>query len=128
VVVALDGSGIAVFPQLASGLLGTPTTTATADTLKLRLGQLDGDGRLDVAAIGWGTDTVSVLLNNGAGGLRAPVTYAAQHDGYDDLEVGDVSGDARDDIVVMSGQGFVPNISVLAQRATGGFGPAAEYS
>ena len=80
-----------------------------------------------MAGIGWGTNTVSVLVNNGHGGLLSPVVYPAKHEGYDDLEVADVSGDGRDDLIVMSGQGFSPNISVLAQLPAGGFGTAAEY-
>jgi hypothetical protein len=119
---------VQVFPQRTTGTLGAPTMYSTADSNKIRLGQLDGDGRLDVAGVGWGTNFVSVLRNNGTGGLLAPVQYPAQHAGYEDLEVGDVTGDARDDLVVMSGQGYaVPNISVLAQLPTGGFGSAAEY-
>jgi hypothetical protein len=128
VVVGLDGLGVQVFPQLQSGSLGAPTLTATTNGGKIRLGQLNGDGRLDVAGVGWGTNTVSVLLNDGNGGILAPVEYAAQHAGYEDLEVADVTGDGRDDLVVMSGQTYaVPNISVLPQLAAGGFGPAAEY-
>jgi hypothetical protein len=131
VVLGLTRLGIQVFPQLAGGTLGAPSLTPTNDGYKLRLGRLNGDALLDVAGIGWGTDgdTVSVLLNDGAGGLLAPVTYAARHGGYDDLEVADVSGDGRDDLVVMSGQSYaIPNLSVLPQLAGGGFGPAAEYS
>jgi fibronectin type 3 domain-containing protein len=128
VVLGVDHVGVQVFPQLQNGTLGSPTTTPTTDCAKIRLGNLNGDSRLDVAGIGQGTDTVAVLLNNGNGGLAAPVTYAAQHDGFDDLEVGDVTGDSRDDVVVMSGQGLVPNISVLPQLQTGGFGQAASYS
>ena len=96
--------------------------------MKLRIGQLDGSAGLDVAAIGWGTGTVSVFANDGQGQLGAPVVYAAQHGGYDDLEVGDVSGDGRDDLVVMSGQTYaIPNISVLAQLPGGGFATPATY-
>jgi uncharacterized protein DUF11/VCBS repeat protein len=128
VVVGLDGVGVQVYPQLATGALGAPALTPTADGRIVRLGNLNGDTRPDVAAIGWGTNTVSVLLNDGAGGLQAPVSYPAQHSGYDDLEVGDVTGDARDDLVVMSGQTYaVPNLSVVPQLVAGGFGPAAEY-
>jgi hypothetical protein len=119
---------VQVFPQLADGSLGAPTLTSTPNSGKIRLGRLDGDGRLDVAGVGWGTNTVSVLLNDGAGGLRAPVEYPVQHAGYEDLEVADVTADGRDDLVVMSGQLYaVPNVSVLPQLASGGFGVAAEY-
>jgi Domain of unknown function DUF11/FG-GAP-like repeat len=128
VVVGLDGTGVQVYAQLADGTLGGPSLHATTNGDLVRLGQLDGDGRLDVAAVGWGTNTVSVFLNDGAGGFQAPVQYAAQHAGYEDLEVDDVTGDGRHDLVVMSGQLYaVPNVSVLAQGAAGGFGPAAEY-
>jgi Domain of unknown function DUF11/FG-GAP-like repeat len=129
VVVGVSGVGAQVFPQTASGALGSPITYATPDGRQVRLGLLDGDATLDVAATGWGTGTVSVLLNDGAGGLRQPVVYGAPHSGYDDLEVGDVTGDGRDDLVVMSGQLYAtPNVSVLAQLAGGGFGAAASYS
>jgi hypothetical protein len=128
VVVGLDEVGLQVYTQTARGVLDSPTFYPTPDGNLIRLGQLNGDGRLDVAAIGWGTNTVSVLLSDGAGGLQLPVTYPARHSGYDDLEVGDVTGDGRDDLVVMSGQTYaVPNLSVLAQLDSGGFGPAAEY-
>ena len=101
-----------VFPQFADGTLGSAVATPTANSNKVRIGRLNGDASLDVAGVGWGTNTVSVLLNDGSGRLRAPVTHAAQHGRYDDLE----TADGRDDLVVMSGQLYaVPNISVLAQ-------------
>lgn len=129
VVVGATGAGVQVFPQLSSGALGSATLYPTPNGRQVRVGNLNGDGRVDVAAVGWGTNNVSVLLNDGAGGLQAPVEYPAQHGGYDDLEVGDVTGDGRADLVVMSGQLYaVPNISVLAQLPGGGFGAAAEYS
>jgi hypothetical protein len=129
VVVGSDGAGVQVYPQLSTGTLGAPALYATANGRQVRIGQLNGDGRLDVAAAGWGTNTVSVLLNDGAGGLQAPVEYPARHGGYDDLEVADVTGEGRADLVVMSGQLYAdPNVSVLAQLSGGGFGAAAEYS
>jgi fibronectin type 3 domain-containing protein len=127
-VLGVGGLGIQIFPQDPSGTLGTPTLTPTPDSDRIRLGHLDGDGSLDVAGVGWGSNTVSVLLNDGTGGLGTPSVYPAQHAGYEDLEVADVTGDGRDDLVVMSGQTYaVPNVSVVAQLPDGGFGPAAEY-
>ena len=128
VIVGASGLGIQIFPQLETGVLGTPTLIETPDSLKVRVGNLDAAVGLDLVGIGWGTGTVSVFLNDGAGRLGAPVVYPAGHGGYDDLEVGDVARDGLDDIVVMSGQTYaIPNISVLPQLAAGGFGPAAEY-
>ena len=128
VVVGAASLGVQVFPQLADGSLGTPTFIETVDSLRVRVGNLDASPGLDLVGIGWGTGTVSVFLNDGAGQLTAPVVYPAAHGGYDDLEVGDVTRDGKDDIVVMSGQAYaIPNLSVLEQLPGGGFGPAAEY-
>ena len=65
VVVGVSSVGVQVFPQTTSGALGSPATYATPDGRQVRLGRLDGNATLDVAAIGWGTGTVSVLLNDG---------------------------------------------------------------
>ncbi len=128
VVVGASHLGIQIFPQLETGVLGAPTLIETPDSLRVRIGNLGGGPGLDVVGIGWGTNTASVLLNDGAGNLASPVVYSARHGGYDDLEIGDVSGDGLDDVVVMSGQAYaIPNISVLPQTAGGGFGTAAEY-
>ena len=122
VVVGVRDIGIQVFPQLSDGTLGAPTLTSSIDSLRVRLGFFDSDAALDAVGIGWGTDTATVFANQG-GTLVATPPLAVPHDGWDDLEAADVSGDGRDDIVVMSGQGLVPNIEVLTQLAGGGFAP-----
>jgi hypothetical protein len=129
VVVGLDDAGIEVFPQLPDGTLGASILYPTADAYKIRLGDLNNDGRLDVAAIGWGTDTATVFTQNSAGTFDGPMVYVVNHSGYEDLEVGDVTGDGLTDIVVMSGQLYAtPNIGVLAQQFAGGFDAPAYYS
>jgi hypothetical protein len=128
VVVGLDRTGIQVFPGAADGALGGPTFVATTDSTRVAIGNFDGNASADVAGIGWGSNTVTIL-SGGSSGLVETATYAAKHGGYDDLEIGDVTGDGRDDLVVMSGQLYAnPNISVLAQLAGGGFGAAVEYA
>lgn len=127
VVVGLDRYGIQVFPGRADGTLGAPSLTLHGDSTRIRVGQLDKDGRADVAGIGWDSDTVTVFSDTGTG-LAARATYAAIHNGYDDLETGDVTGDGLQDLVVMSGQGFGPNMSVVPGLANGTFGAATPYS
>lgn len=128
VVVGLDRTGIQVFPGAADGTLGSPMFVATPDSTRVAIGDFDGDAYADVAGIGWGSNSVTTF-SGGASGLEATGTYPARHGGYDDLEIGDVTGDGRDDLVVMSGQLYAnPNLSVLAQLAGGGFAAAAEYT
>ena len=126
VVVGLSRKGIEVFPGVAGGTLGTSSFIATNDSTRVAIGRFDAAAGLDVAGAGWGSDTVTVF-SGGAAGLTVTATYPAQHDGYEDMEVSDVTGDGLDDIVMMSGQGNVPSFSVLPQLAAGGFGAATSY-
>jgi hypothetical protein len=127
VVVGLDRTSIELFRGQADGTLGTPLSIPTTNSTRVAVGHLDSSPGLDVAGIGWGSNTVTVF-SGGPSGLTSVATYPARHGGYDDLEIGDVTGDGLPDIVVMSGQLYAnPNISVLAQLAGGGFGAAAEY-
>jgi hypothetical protein len=127
VVVGSDRFGIEVFPGQSNGTLGASMFLAATDATRVAIGRFDAAPGLDVAGTGWGTNTVTVF-SGGPTGLTKVATYAAQHGGYDDLEVGDVTGDGRDDIVSMSGQSNAPSFSVLPQLAAGGFGPAVPYS
>ncbi len=129
VVLGLSGLGIQVFRQTATGTLGGPYFIATADSDQVRLGRLNGDSLLDIAGVGWGTNSVTLFLSDGPGNFGPAVTYPVLHGGYDDLRVADVTGDGLDDLVVMSGQLYAdPNVSVLAQLASGGFAAATPYT
>jgi hypothetical protein len=122
VVVGVEETGIEVFPQEPDGTLGAGTVYPTSDAFKIRLGDLNNDGRLDVAGVGWGTDTATVFLQNSTGTFDGSAVYPVSHSGYEDLEIGDVTGDGLADIVVMSGQLYAtPNLGILAQRPAGGF-------
>jgi hypothetical protein len=114
---------VGVFRQNTAGGLDPVVTYDTVDSTRVRIADLNGDGRQDVVGIGWGTDTVSVLLQQPNGALAAPVVYSAPHAGYDDLEVGDLNDDGRTDVLVMSGQSYAtPNFSVLYQQVNGTLG------
>lgn len=128
VVVGLDEAGIEVFPQLPDGTLGASIRYPTSDAYKIRLGDLNNDGLLDVAGVGWGTSTATVFIQNETGAFDGPIVHTVSHSGYEDLEVGDVTGDGLTDIVVMSGQLYAtPNLGILAQQAAGGFAAPAYY-
>jgi hypothetical protein len=66
--------------------------------LDVRLGDVDDDGDLDLVALS--SAVVLVSLNNGTGAFSVPVatTFAYEDNG---VEIADVDGDGRDDVVVM---------------------------
>jgi len=121
VVIGNGGAAIGVFTQDENGGLNPVVLYPTVDSECVRIADLNNDGRNDVVGLGWGTNTVSLLLQKADGTLQAPVVYSAPHSGYDDLEVGDLNHDGLTDVVVMSG-GLSPNISVLYQQVGGTLG------
>ena len=117
---------LVVFRQEAGGL-AVPVTYPSISTYQVKVGDFNHDGRGDVVGIDWGVDItgtywdVHVFLQNAQGTLDSPVIYVVPHGGWDEVEVGDLNGDGRDDIAVMSGQlNTIPNLGILLQDATGG--------
>jgi hypothetical protein len=128
VVVGNSGLNIEVFLQNGLGGLETFQQYATADSNKIRIGDFNDDGLLDVVGIGWGTQTASVFLQNMGGTFNSPGIYSVTHGGYDDLDIGDINDDGLTDIIVMSGQTYAYlNVGVLTQTAVGTFNSAVYY-
>lgn len=131
VVIGNSGKSIEVFLQNASGGLDPGVRYATGDSDKIRIADLNNDGRLDIVGIGSGNDSVSIWYQSGNGTLDAPVSYSVTLNGGDDLDVGDVNGDGLNDIIVMSGVngslGRGQGISVLTQKPDGTFNASVAY-
>lgn len=127
VVVGLTGSAIQVFRQ-SDGQLSAAPLIPTPYSSRVRIGDLNGDGRMDVAGIGGSGGKVGVFQQGTDGRLLLAGEYVAPQAGSGDLELGDVDNDTRTDIVVMSAQGYAyDNLAVLTQTSNGTFAPFVPY-
>jgi hypothetical protein len=93
--------------------------------LKVAIGDLNGDGKLDVAAANETGDSVSVLLNSGNGGFQLPVDYATGSLPLS-IAIGDLNGDGRADLTTANT--FGSSVSVLLNSGNGGFQPNVDYA
>jgi hypothetical protein len=114
-------NALAVFAQRGDRTYGTPVTIAAHgnrnEDVRLATGDLDRDGRTDVAMTT--SDGVELFYQRN-GRLQAPVLVAARSG---DVELADLTGDGRLDLVVSAGKGTV---RIYPQSSTGTFsaGPA----
>lgn len=87
----------------------------------LAVGDFNGDGKQDLAVTNVSSNSVSILLGNGSGGLSAPTTFAVGDDPVS-VAVGDFNGDGRQDLAVANIGSH--NVSVLLGTGTGSFSPS----
>jgi FG-GAP-like repeat len=114
---------VEVFLGNGDGTLQTGTNFyVDSSPLQVVVADLNGDGKLDLAAANYGVGEVSVLIGNGAGGFRRAHLYAS---GPGDMAIvaGDFAGKGRDDLIAVSGG----DVSVLVSNAVGTLRAASVY-
>jgi hypothetical protein len=112
--------GINVFLQRGGGLNGPTLIPHSANGLLLEIADLDRDGRKDIVYSvngGW----IRVARNTHRGFVQSTVSSGRLPT---DLDVGDVTGDGRPDIVAV----WDPTFSVFRQRRDGSFATRRNYS
>jgi hypothetical protein len=94
-----------------------------ADPLSVAIGDLNGDGKLDLATAN-SEGTVSILLGTGTGTFGSatnfsagPVTHA--------VVIGDLNGDGNPDLAVVNRDGV--GVSIFLGDGTGAFGSATDF-
>jgi hypothetical protein len=126
VLAATSATALAAAPAAsASFSLGSPTSYGVGEfPQSVAIGDLNADGRPDLAAANWLSGGVSVLLANPGGGFAPAVTYPAGR-GPDSVAVGDLNADGRLDMAVANLNS--DDVSVLLADPAGGFLPATSY-
>jgi hypothetical protein len=108
----MTGLALGLFPQAGTAWAADPSFAPHVDYPAgggpewVAVGDLDGDGDLDLTTANFGTDAVSVLLGNGDGTFAPQVTYPAG-DGPVSVAVGDLDGDGDLDLTSANTGGSV---------------------
>lgn len=135
-VTAFDSAGVTT----TKTFLLTVTTTATcvpvsfaaaadstvgSNPVSVAVGDFNRDGNQDLAVVNQGTNNVSILLGDGAGGFGAPTNHDVGSNPMS-VAVGDFNGDGKQDIAVANLSSA--NVSILLGDGAGGFGTATNFS
>jgi hypothetical protein len=108
------------------GGFGAKSDFATGSSpYEVAIGDVNGDGKPDLAVANYGSSTVSVLLGSGAGGFGAKTDFAIGTPPVS-VAIGDVSGDGKADLV--TADYFSSTVSVLLGDGAGGFGAKTDFA
>ncbi len=108
----------------ALGCLQTSTYNAGYHPRSLAVGDLDRDGKLDLAVANWYGYTVGILRGDGNGGFLLPAQYSAVNPSF--VALGDLNGDGALDLEVANAD--ANTVSVMLNNGSGGFSSATPYS
>ena len=105
-----SGDDVDVFTGMGDGTLGGPARYASGGVMAtaVALADLDRDDKPDLIVSNWTgiTDpshgTVGVLIGNGDGTFRSPVSYGSGGYGGSSLAISDVNGDGYQDVVAVN--------------------------
>ncbi len=114
-----------------TGTFGAATsyTTEATSSRALTLGDLNGDGILDLvtAGIGGGAGYSTVRLGTGSGTFGAATSFAMDATSSRAISVGDLNGDGTLDLVTAGNGGGAGQSTVRLGTGAGSFGAATSY-
>ena len=120
------GTRIQVLLGDGSGGFGAATNFAVGTgPTSIAVGDLNGDGKLDLAVANVESDNVSVLLGNGVGGFEAAANFTVQ-DFPNSVALGDLNGDGKPDLAVSNARSNT--VSVLLGNGSGSFSTPTNFA
>ena len=112
---------------IGDGTFQPPVTLPVQQRPKFaEVGDINNDGKLDLAIANEVSNSVTVLLGNGNGTFQSGVHTAAGCVSPHEISVGELNGDNRPDVVIPCWDGNV--ISVLFGNGNGSFQTAVNYT
>ena len=72
--------------------------------LAVAIGDVNGDGKPDLATANYDGGTVSVLANKGDGSFQAKIDHADPGASFRSVAIGDLNGDRRPDLATANGE------------------------
>ena len=123
----LSGSlGVAaLFASSAPSFAVARNYPAGREPASVATGDLNGDGKPDLATANNAAGTASVLLNKGDGSFRGSREYRTAFAPYS-VAIGDLNGDGKPDLAIANGHP-TNSVSVLVNRGNGRFLPNVDY-
>ena len=122
--VSIVSGNVSVLLGNGNGTFAAQTTFATGNGPRIvTLGDVNGDGRLDIITANQGSDSASVLLGNGDGTFQPKVDFTTGSGPFS-VTLGDVNADGRLDIVTAN---FGGSGSASVLLGTGGSAITATF-
>ena len=108
-----DGSGGFTSPA-------TPEVTVGTNPVSVAIGDLNGDGKQDFAAVNQGSNNVSIRLGDGSGGFASPAAPEVTIGDFpNSVAIGDFNGDGMQDFAAVNRSS--DNVSIRLGDGSGGF-------
>ncbi len=122
------GNTISVLLGNGDGTFRTQVIYSTGTSPQgIAVGDVNGDGHLDIAVTNWGSNTVSVFLGNGDGSFQGKLDYATGSQPHG-IAIADLNGDGHPDIVVTNSGGSPGSVGVLLGKGDGTFNAQVTYN